>query len=116
MTTTTSPPLGSRAAAPARADSLPPECISVIGHDVTATSVIAIDQVQCWNPTYMTNYPVTVSKLENGTWVVVYRASPGSRRHVAGAGSICLAAASRIPGSVVEAVTALRRPGELVIG
>jgi 2-methylaconitate cis-trans-isomerase PrpF len=35
---------------------------------------------------------------------------------VAGSGSICLAAASRIPGSVVEAVTARRRPGELLIG
>ena len=35
---------------------------------------------------------------------------------VAGSGSISLAAASRIPGSVVEAVTARRRPGELLIG
>ena len=35
---------------------------------------------------------------------------------IAGSGSICLAAASRIPGSVVEAVTAGRRPGELLIG
>ena len=35
---------------------------------------------------------------------------------VAGSGSICLAAASRIPGSVVESVTAGRRPGELLIG
>jgi 2-methylaconitate cis-trans-isomerase PrpF len=35
---------------------------------------------------------------------------------IAGSGSICLAAASRIPGSVVEAMTAGRRPGELLIG
>ncbi|MFY9929251.1 MAG: PrpF domain-containing protein [Streptosporangiaceae bacterium] len=35
---------------------------------------------------------------------------------IAGSGSICLAAASKIPGSVVEAVTAGRRPGELLIG
>jgi 2-methylaconitate cis-trans-isomerase PrpF len=35
---------------------------------------------------------------------------------IAGSGSICLAAASRIPGSVVAAVTARRRPGELLIG
>lgn len=35
---------------------------------------------------------------------------------IAGSGSICLAAASQIPGSVVEAVTAGRRPGELLIG
>jgi 2-methylaconitate cis-trans-isomerase PrpF len=35
---------------------------------------------------------------------------------IAGSASICLAAASRIPGSVVEAVTAGRRPGELLIG
>jgi 2-methylaconitate cis-trans-isomerase PrpF len=35
---------------------------------------------------------------------------------IAGSASICLAAAARIPGSVVEAVTAGRRPGELLIG
>ena len=35
---------------------------------------------------------------------------------IAGSGSICLAAASRIPGSVVEATAAGRRPGELLIG
>jgi len=35
---------------------------------------------------------------------------------IAGSGSICLAAASQIPGSVVEAMTAGRRPGELLIG
>ncbi len=35
---------------------------------------------------------------------------------IAGSGSICLAAASKTPGSVVEAVTAGRRPGELLIG
>jgi 2-methylaconitate cis-trans-isomerase PrpF len=35
---------------------------------------------------------------------------------IAGSGSICLAAASKIPGSVVEAVTAGRRPDELLIG
>ena len=35
---------------------------------------------------------------------------------IAGSGSICLAAASRIPGSIVEAMTAGRRPGELLIG
>jgi 2-methylaconitate cis-trans-isomerase PrpF len=35
---------------------------------------------------------------------------------IAGSGSICLAAASRIPGSVVEAVVRNRRAGELLIG
>jgi 2-methylaconitate cis-trans-isomerase PrpF len=35
---------------------------------------------------------------------------------IAGSGSICLAAAAQIPGSVVEAMTAGRRPGELLIG
>lgn len=35
---------------------------------------------------------------------------------IAGTASICLAAASRIPGSVVAAVAARRRPGELLIG
>jgi len=35
---------------------------------------------------------------------------------IAGSGSICLAAASQIPGSVVEAVTAGRQPGGLLIG
>ena len=35
---------------------------------------------------------------------------------IAGSASICLAAAAQIPGSVVEAVTAGRRPGELLIG
>jgi 2-methylaconitate cis-trans-isomerase PrpF len=35
---------------------------------------------------------------------------------IAGTGSICLAAASRVPGSVVEAVTSHRRPDELLIG
>ena len=35
---------------------------------------------------------------------------------IAGSGSICLAAASRIPGSVVESVTARRRPDQLLIG
>jgi 2-methylaconitate cis-trans-isomerase PrpF len=35
---------------------------------------------------------------------------------IAGTGSICLAAASRVPGSVVEAVAQGRRPGELLIG
>jgi 2-methylaconitate cis-trans-isomerase PrpF len=35
---------------------------------------------------------------------------------IAGSASICLAAASRIPGSVVEAVTAGRRADELLIG
>jgi PrpF protein len=35
---------------------------------------------------------------------------------IAGSASICLAAASQIPGSVVEAITAGRRPGELLIG
>ena len=35
---------------------------------------------------------------------------------IAGSGSICLAAAAQIPGSVVEAVTAGRRAGELLIG
>jgi hypothetical protein len=35
---------------------------------------------------------------------------------ITGSGSISLAAASRIPGSVVEAVTARRRPDELLIG
>ena len=35
---------------------------------------------------------------------------------IAGSASICLAAASRIPGSVVETMTAGRRPGELLIG
>ena len=35
---------------------------------------------------------------------------------IAGSGSICLAAASQIPGSIVEAMTAGRRPGELLIG
>jgi 2-methylaconitate cis-trans-isomerase PrpF len=35
---------------------------------------------------------------------------------IAGSGSICLAAAAQLPGSVVEAVTAGRRPGELLIG
>lgn len=35
---------------------------------------------------------------------------------IAGSGSICLTAAAQIPGSVVEAMTAGRRPGELLIG
>jgi 2-methylaconitate cis-trans-isomerase PrpF len=35
---------------------------------------------------------------------------------IAGSASICLAAAAQLPGSVVEAVTAGRRPGELLIG
>ena len=35
---------------------------------------------------------------------------------IAGSGSICLAAASQIPGSVVEAITAWRQPGGLLIG
>ena len=35
---------------------------------------------------------------------------------IAGTGSICLAAASRVPGSVVEAITTHRRPDELLIG
>jgi 2-methylaconitate cis-trans-isomerase PrpF len=35
---------------------------------------------------------------------------------IAGSGSICLAAASQIPGSVVAAAAAGRRPGELLIG
>jgi 2-methylaconitate cis-trans-isomerase PrpF len=35
---------------------------------------------------------------------------------IAGSGSISLAAASRVPGSVVAEVTAARRPGELRIG
>jgi 2-methylaconitate cis-trans-isomerase PrpF len=35
---------------------------------------------------------------------------------IAGSASICLAAAARIPGSVVEAVSVGRRPGELLIG
>jgi 2-methylaconitate cis-trans-isomerase PrpF len=35
---------------------------------------------------------------------------------IAGSASICLAAASQIPGSVVEAMTAGRQPGELLIG
>src|SRR3984957_11783217 len=35
---------------------------------------------------------------------------------IAGSASVCLAAASRIPGSVVEAVSGGRRPGELLIG
>ena len=35
---------------------------------------------------------------------------------IAGSGSICLAAAAQIPGSVVEAITAGRRAGELLIG
>jgi hypothetical protein len=35
---------------------------------------------------------------------------------IAGSGSISLAAASRVPGSVVAAVTAARRTGELLIG
>jgi 2-methylaconitate cis-trans-isomerase PrpF len=35
---------------------------------------------------------------------------------IAGSASICLAAASRLPGSVVEAVSAGRRRGELLIG
>ena len=35
---------------------------------------------------------------------------------IAGSGSICLAAAAQIPGSVVEVMTAGRRPGELLIG
>ena len=35
---------------------------------------------------------------------------------IAGSGSICLAAASRVPGSVVAQVGAARRPGELLIG
>ena len=35
---------------------------------------------------------------------------------IAGSGSISLAAASRIPGSVVESVAARRRPDELLIG
>ena len=34
---------------------------------------------------------------------------------IAGSASICLAAAARIPGSAVEAITAGRRPGELLI-
>jgi hypothetical protein len=38
------------------------------------------------------------------------------RESIAGSGSICLAAAAQIPGSVVEAITAGRRPGELLIG
>jgi 2-methylaconitate cis-trans-isomerase PrpF len=35
---------------------------------------------------------------------------------IAGSASVCLAAAARIPGSVVEAVSAGRRPGEVLIG
>lgn len=35
---------------------------------------------------------------------------------IAGSGSICLAAASRIPGSVVAEVAEKRSPGELLIG
>jgi 2-methylaconitate cis-trans-isomerase PrpF len=35
---------------------------------------------------------------------------------IPGSGSICLAAASRIPGSVVATTTANRRPGTLLIG
>jgi 2-methylaconitate cis-trans-isomerase PrpF len=35
---------------------------------------------------------------------------------IAGSGSICLAAASRIPGSTVAAVTRNRQPGQLLIG
>lgn len=35
---------------------------------------------------------------------------------IAGSGSICLAAASRVPGSVVAGIAAVRRPGELLIG
>jgi 2-methylaconitate cis-trans-isomerase PrpF len=35
---------------------------------------------------------------------------------IAGSASICLAAASRIPGSVVEAIAHARQPGQLLIG
>jgi 2-methylaconitate cis-trans-isomerase PrpF len=35
---------------------------------------------------------------------------------IAGSASVCLAAAAQVPGSVVGAMTAGRRPGELLIG
>jgi hypothetical protein len=63
------------AAAPAGASVwhpiLPPTCTSIHTHTVGSAQITGIDEEICTPPLVITKFPVSISKLENGKFVVV---------------------------------------------
>jgi hypothetical protein len=58
-------------AGPAGASSPPPVCNSIYGHNVTTTTVTGINEQSCSPPLTIRKFPVSIAKLENGTFVTV---------------------------------------------